>query len=161
VYGVPDAVPVIVTVQLKVPAPVTMAPHDPIVAPAPIVVVIVLVGVNPVPETPTETPLGPWDRVSVIPGVVIVNEAVALSEPPSDPVAVTVYGVPDAAPVTVTVQLNAPVAATVAPHAVIVAPTAIVVVTTALGANPAPTTPTDTPVGPWVGERVIPGVVIV
>jgi hypothetical protein len=41
VYGVPDAVPVIVTVQLNVPVPDTVAPHAPIVAPAPIVVVIV------------------------------------------------------------------------------------------------------------------------
>ena len=90
VYGVPEAVPVIVAVQLNVPVTVTVAPQGPIAAPAPIALATVLPGVNPVPEIPTDTPLGPRDRVSVILGVVTVNEAVVLSEPPSDPVAVIV-----------------------------------------------------------------------
>jgi hypothetical protein len=90
VYGVPDAVPVTVTVQLNVPVPDTVAPHAPIVAPAPIVVVTVLPGVNPVPDTTTDTPLGPCVGTSVTAGMVTVNVAVALSKLPSDPVAVTV-----------------------------------------------------------------------
>ncbi len=80
----------IVTVQLNVPVPATVALHAPIVAPAPIVVVMVAPGVNPVPVTPTDTPLGPCVKLSVIPGVVTVNVVVALSNAPSDPVAVTV-----------------------------------------------------------------------
>ncbi|HEY1197804.1 MAG TPA: hypothetical protein VGG32_03655, partial [Thermoplasmata archaeon] len=114
---------------LNVPVPVavhTLA--DPIVPPAVIVNVIVTPGVNPLPDAITVTPLGPCVGASVT-GVVIVNVAVALSAPPSDPVAVTVYGVPDAVPVIVTVQLNVPVPDTVAPHAPIVAPAPIVVVT--------------------------------
>ena len=161
VYGVPDAVPEIVTVQLNVPVPDTVAPHAPIVAPAPIVVVTVAPGVNPVPDTPTDTPLGPCVWLSVIAGVVIVNVVVALSAPPSDPVAVTVYGVPDAVPVIVTVQLNVPVPDTVAPHAPIVAPAPIVVVTVLPGVNPVPDTTTDTPLGPCVGTSVTAGMVTV
>jgi hypothetical protein len=161
VYGVPDAVPVIVTVQLNVPVPDTVAPHAPIVAPAPIVVVTVLPGVNPVPDTTTDTPLGPCVGTSVTVGVVTVNDAVPLSKLPSDPVAVTVYGVPDAVPVIVTVQLNVPVPDTVAPHAPIVAPAPIVVVTALPGVNPVPDTTTDTPLGPCVGKSVIAGVVTV
>ena len=45
---------------------------------------------NPVPETVTVAPTGPWPGVTVIAGVVTVNDDDALSEPPSDPVAVTV-----------------------------------------------------------------------
>jgi hypothetical protein len=90
VYGVPDVVPEIGTVQLNVPVPDTVGPHAPTVAPAPIVVATVAPRVNPVPDTLTDTPLGPCVGVSVITGVVIVNDAVALSEPSSDPVTVTV-----------------------------------------------------------------------
>ena len=89
VYAVADAVPVIVTAQLNVPVPEIVAPQLPISAPRLMVVVIVLVGVNPVPETVTDVPLGPCVGESVIPGVVTVNGAVALSKLPSDPVAVT------------------------------------------------------------------------
>ena len=80
---------VIVTIQLNVPVPETVAPQLVIVAPELIVVVTVLPGVNPVPETVTDTPLGPCVGERVIPGVVTVNGAVALSKLPSDPVAVT------------------------------------------------------------------------
>ena len=69
----------IVTVQLNVPVAVTVAPHAVIAAPAPMVPVIVLPGVNPVPEMRTDTPLGPSVGVSVIAGSVIVNVVVALS----------------------------------------------------------------------------------
>ena len=83
-----------VTVQVNVPPIVTVAPQLPIVAPVPIIVVIVAPGVNPLPATPTETPLGPWEGVSVrIAGRVIVNSAVATSAgtvEASDPGAVTV-----------------------------------------------------------------------
>jgi hypothetical protein len=150
-----------VTVQLNVPVPVTVAPHALIAAPAPMVVATVLPGVNPVPDTPTDTPLGPCVRVSVIPGVVTVNAAVALSAPPSDPVAVTVYAA--AAPLTVKVQpLIVPVP--VAVHALaapIVPPAEIVNVTVTPGVNPLPDTVTVAPLGPCVGTSAIAGVVTV
>ena len=74
VYAVADAVPVIVTTQLNVPVPETVAPQlVVIVAPELTVVVTVTPGVNPVPETVTDAPLGPWVGVSVIAGVVTVN----------------------------------------------------------------------------------------
>ena len=80
----------IVTVQLNVPIADTVAPQVVIVAPALIDVTTVLPGVNPVPDTITTTPLGPWPGESVIVGVVTVNVASAWSFPVSDPVAVTV-----------------------------------------------------------------------
>jgi hypothetical protein len=52
-------VDVIVTVQLKVPVPDTIAPQLVMVAPELIVVVTVTPGVNPLPDTVTVTPLGP------------------------------------------------------------------------------------------------------
>lgn len=64
-------------------------------APVPIVVVTVIappvsvVGVNPVPTTVTEIPLGSWSGASVIAGLVTVNVAVARSKLLSAPVAVT------------------------------------------------------------------------
>lgn len=73
-----------------------------IVPPAEIVNDIVTPGVNPLPEAVTPTPVGPCAGVSVIVGGRIVNDDVAWSGPPSDPVAVTVYGVPDEGPVIVT-----------------------------------------------------------
>ena len=45
---------------------------------------------NPVPDTVTVAPTGPWVGDTVIAGTVMVNAAVALSKLPSDPVAVTV-----------------------------------------------------------------------
>ncbi len=157
------AAPLTVNVQpLNVPVPVAV--HTlaaPTVPPAEIVNAIVTPGVNPVPDAVTVTPLGPRVGVSVTAGVVIVNVAVALSEPPSDPVAVTVYGVAEAVPVIVTVQLNVPVAVTVAPHAVIAAPAPMVPVIVLPGVNPVPEMRTDTPLGPSVGVSVIAGSVIV
>jgi hypothetical protein len=97
----------------------------------------------------------------VIAGVVIVKPEVALSKLPSEPVAVTVYGVPDAVPVIVTEQLNVPVAETVAPQLVTVAPVAIEVVMVAPGVNPVPLTVDEAPLGPWAGASEIEGVVIV
>lgn len=49
----------IVTVQLNVPDAVTVAPQLEMVAPEPIVVVMLAPGVKPVPETVTAAPLGP------------------------------------------------------------------------------------------------------
>jgi len=161
VYAVADAVPTIVTVQLNVPVPETVAPQLVIVAPELIVVVMVTPGVNPVPETVTATPLGPWVGVNVIDWLLIVNGAVALSKLPSDPVAVTVYAVVDTVPVIVTVQLNVPVPETVAPQLVIEAPELTVVRIVAPGVNPLPETVTDVPLVPCVGESEIAGVVIV
>ena len=80
----------IVTVQLNVPVPDTVAPQVVIVAPELIVVVTVTPGVNPLPNTVTDTPLGPCVGESVITGVEIPRGTVALSKLPSDPVAVTV-----------------------------------------------------------------------
>jgi hypothetical protein len=81
---------VIVTVQLNVLVPDTVAPQVVIVAPELIVVVTVTPGVNPLPDTVTDTPLGPWLGESVTAGVVTVNVALAWSFPVSDPIAVTV-----------------------------------------------------------------------
>ena len=78
------------TVHEKAPVAETVAPHVPIVAPDPTLVVIVFPGVNPVPETEIDTPLGPCDGESEMAGVVTLNEAVAASKLPSEPVAVTV-----------------------------------------------------------------------
>lgn len=85
-----EGVPEIVTVHVNVPDPDTVTPQLEIVAPELIVVVIVTLGVKPVPETTTETPLGPWVGLRVIPAALTVNVAVAASKLPSDPVAVTV-----------------------------------------------------------------------
>ncbi|MCL4307793.1 MAG: hypothetical protein M1126_00255 [Candidatus Thermoplasmatota archaeon] len=79
---------VIVTVQLKSPAELpdavtAHAPLDVTVAPELIENVIVteppvsVVGVNPVPATVTDVPLGPRLGVSVIAGLVIVNAVTA------------------------------------------------------------------------------------
>jgi hypothetical protein len=76
---------------LNVPVPVAVhALADPIVPPAVIVNAIVTPGENPLPDAVTVTPLSPCVGTSVTAGVVIVNDAVALSKLPSDPVAVTV-----------------------------------------------------------------------
>ena len=70
---------------------------------------IVLLGVYPEPVTVMEIPAGPWVCDRVMTGVVIVNVADAVSEPPSLPVATTVYPAA-ASDGTVKVQLNVPVA---------------------------------------------------
>jgi hypothetical protein len=64
-----------------------------------------------------------------------------------------------AVPLIVTEQLNDPSVATVGEQAEIVPPVLIDVVMVALGVNPVPVTPTDTPLGPCVGESRIAGVV--
>ena len=80
----------IVTVQLKVPDAETVAPQLEIEAPEVTDAEIVFPGVNPVPDSVTETPLGPWEGLREIEVEVIVNVAVALSKLPSAPVAVIV-----------------------------------------------------------------------
>ena len=148
-----------VTEQLNVPVAVTVAPHAEIDAPVLIDVVTVRPGVNPVPETVTVTPLGPWLGASDIAGVVIVKSAVAASKLPSDPVAVTTYGVAEAVPVRVVEQLKVPVPVTVAEQLVSEAPVEIDAVIEAPGVNPVPEIVTLAPLGPWLGESVIDGVV--
>ncbi len=160
-YGVGDASPLIVRVQLKLPKEPTVAPHAPIVAPGVIVIVIPRFGVKPVPTTPTERPLGPSVGVSVIAGVVMVKNAVALSKLPSAPDALTVYGDADAVPVILAVQLNFPDESGVVPQTPMAAPLVIARLIAWPGENPVPETRTETPLGPWVGVRVIAGVVIV
>ena len=107
--------------------------------------------------------------VNVTDGVVTVNEAVALSKLPSDPVAVTVYAAA-VLDVIVTVQLklpaeppdavtvHVPLGVTLAPelivNAIVTAPPVSVV-----GVNPVPLTVTDVPLDPWLGVSVIAGVV--
>lgn len=60
-----------------------------------------------------------------------------------------------------TEQLNAPVPITVAPQLPMVAPAAIVVLTMTPGEKPVPDMVTEVPVGPWLGRRLIDGVVTV
>ncbi|MGD0588659.1 MAG: hypothetical protein ABSA63_07725 [Thermoplasmata archaeon] len=116
---------------------------------------------NPVPDTPTDTPLGPCVGVSVTTGVVTVNDAVALSRLPSDPVAVTVYVTAD--PLIVNEQpLYAPVP--VAEHELadpIVPPVVIVNVIVTSGVNPLPDAATVTPLSPCVGVSANVGMVTV
>lgn len=80
----------ITTVQENVPVALTVAPQPVTDPPELMVVDTVRPGVNPVPETVTDTPLGPWVGAREIAGVETVNEAVAASKLPSEPVAVTV-----------------------------------------------------------------------
>ena len=167
--NVPALGPLGVTVH--VPLGVMLAPvlikNESVTAPP-----VLLIGVKPVPDTAIWTPLGPWFGVSVIAGVVIVNGDCAESKLPSDPVAVTVYvpalPVVNAIPTT---QLNVPGVpakleeTTVAPQLPIVVPEEIVVVTVTaapvlvVGVKPDPVTVTWIPLGPWVGESVMAGVV--
>lgn len=155
----------IVTTQLNDPTEPpkedTATPQRVIDPPAPIVVVIVAPGVNPVPDTVTEIPLGPWFGVSPIAGLVTANSTAAWSLPPSAPVAVIVY-VP-AAPLTVNVQpLYVPVPDAV--HALtdpIDPPRLIEIVIVTPGVNPAPDAVTATPLGPCVGLGVSDRVVTV
>ena len=154
-----DGVPLIVTVQLNLPDESVVAPQTPIDAPPLVASVIASLGENPVPDTRTETPLGPWVGVRAIVGVVIVKGAVALSKTPSDPVAFTVYTASDAGPRIATGQLKSPDEPTVAPHAPIVPPLSITNRTVTPGVYPVPDASTETPLGPCVGVRLSPTVV--
>jgi hypothetical protein len=124
-------------------------------------VVTLMPGVNPLPLTVVVAPLGPCAGVREMRGVVIVNGAVALSSPRSEPVAVTVYAIPDAGPVIVTGQPKPPLAETVPGQVPMAAVPLIAMVTVASGVNPVPVTVTETPLGPWVGVKEIIGVVMV
>lgn len=161
VYGTDETEPAIVTEQVNVPVANTVAAQLVTEAPEAMLVAMVAPGVNPLPEMLTASPLGPAPGASVMAGVVRVKDAVAWSNAPSEPVAVTAYAVAEAVPVIVTEQVNAPVPETIAPHIEIAAPAPTVVVTVALGVNPLPETATDTPLGPCVGWRVIAGEVTV
>lgn len=90
VYGVDETAPAIVTEQENVPVEDTAAPQFVMEAPEAMLVAMVAPGVNPLPETTTDSPLGPAFGVRVMDGVVMVNAAVAWSNAPSEPVAVTV-----------------------------------------------------------------------
>lgn len=147
--------------QLKIPVPLTVAPHAETVAPPLTVVATVAPGVNPVPDRVADDPEGPSVGEIVIAGAVIVNDALALSKLPSEPAAVTEYAVVDAVPVTFTMQLNAPESLTVEPHVVMLAPALIVNATVTPGVNPAPETFTEAPLGPWTGAIEMAGEVIV
>ena len=122
--------------------------------------------VSPFNVTLHVVPLARPLSVNVTDGVATVNEAVALSKLPSDPVAVTVYAadVPD---VIVTVHSIVP-APLVSPQLVVdnVALPEIdsvieIVAVEEVGVNPVPLTVTDVPLDPWLGVSVIAGVVTV
>jgi hypothetical protein len=81
---------VIVAVQLNVPVADTVPLQPEMRAPALMVAEIDAPGVKPVPERVTPAPLGPWVGEIVTAGRVTLNEAVAASKLPSEPVAVTV-----------------------------------------------------------------------
>jgi len=100
--------------------------------------------------TVTVMPFGPCIGASVIAGTVIVNVADAVSEPPSLPVATTVYA-PAASDGTVKVQLKVPVADVVCEVQVWVpgvAPLNVKVVIAVLTEKPVPETLTVMPFGP-------------
>ena len=147
----------IVTVQLNVPV-LLVSPQLVVESVSPDsgvsvieIVAVEEVGVNPVPLTVTDVPLGPWLGVSVIVGVVIVNEAVATLLELS--VAVIVYGVAEADPERTNVhpENDPPVSTVQEDTEETVAPVDAVNVTVALGANPVPEAPTVRPLGPWLG----------
>ena len=137
-----------------------------IVPPAMVIEPIAVLTENPAPVTVTEAPTAPEVGDRVIVGVVTVNVAEAVSPvtvPTSLPDRMTVY-VPDPIDGTVNVHVKVPVpevvwavqvcAAGVTPLNVI---EPIVVATE----NPEPVTVTEVPTRPWVGDRVIEGVVTV
>jgi hypothetical protein len=123
---------------------------------------------NPVPDTVTVAPFGPWPGEAVIVGVVTVNDAVAVV-PVAPSVPMTLYGPADSLG-TLNVHVNAPVGLVV-----IVVPLAVPTVhpvgicspplnATVAGedtVNPLPVTVYVAPTGPWPGESVIAGVVTV
>jgi hypothetical protein len=164
-----------VTVELVVPpgtrnaqlnVPVALAVSEPLVQ---LVLVIVTPSKlselravdteNPVPDTVTVEPTGPWPGMTEMPGIVTVNVVVAVWPPTS--FAVTV--VPDVALGTKNVQLNAPVTP------VIRDPLVQMEIATPSKTSPTvldteklvPDTVTVAPTGPWIGFTVMPGVVTV
>ena len=150
---------VIETVQLNPPEESTVAPQLVIEAPALTELVIVTPGVYPVPERLTSTPLGPWKGLSAIVGTVNVNVTEAVSNEPSEPVAVTEYSawVVD---VRVTGQENVPLDVTAALHEVTEAPAPIETWIVTSGVKPLPESDTPTPLGPCTGSGVTEGKVI-
>jgi hypothetical protein len=114
---------------------------------------------NPVPDTVTVAPTGPWAGLTETVGVVTVNTPEAVGPPTL--VAVTV--VPDVPGGTDTVHVNAPVAPVVkepAVQSVIVTPSKTSPTALVTG-NPVPDTVTLAPRGPWFGLRMSAGVVTV
>ena len=145
--------------HVNVPVALTVAPQLPInVPPVLIDSVTVTPGLNPVPDTTVESPVGPWLGVSVTAGVVTVNVASAVSDgtvPTSEPLAVIVYAAE--APLTATVaHVNVPSDATVAPQLPVNVPPGLIdSVTVTPGLKPVPATVVEIPGGPCVGVRVI------
>jgi hypothetical protein len=153
------------TLNVQVNAPVALVVRDPVVQ--------LLTGmesnssevraadtVNPVPDTVTVAPTGPWIGLTMIVGVVTVKVPVAVWPPGS--VAVTV--VPAVPLGTLNVQLNVPVAPVVSDPTVqlVIALLSKVKDASAVETeNPVPETVTVAPMGPWVGLTVIAGVVTV
>lgn len=119
------------------------------------------VGTQKSSPTLSGPPVGSLVAPAVIDYGVIVNEVVAASKGPSDPVAVTMYEAP--APLTVNVQsLKVPVVPEAHELAdPIVPPPEIVNVIVTSAVNPLPDAVTVTPLSPCVGVRVTAGVVTV
>jgi hypothetical protein len=131
-----------------------------------VIVPIVVDTENPEPVTVTEVPTGPWmgDRVTV--GIVIVKVEEAVSAGTviqSLPARMTVLA-PDAIDGTVNVHVKVPVAEVVVAVQVCVlgvTPLTVTILIVVATENPEPVTVTEVPTGPWVGDRVIVGVVTV
>jgi len=98
---------------------------------------------KPVPATVTVAPMGPWPGVTVIVGVVTVNIAVAMYEPPS--VAMNVYGPAGVVAGILNVQLNAPPGVWVVPAQAVPEPHDTVTIEPA---QPVPLKVVDAPGGP-------------
>jgi len=121
---------------------------------------------KPVPVTVTEVPIGPEAGDREIAGAVTVNVADAVSRgtvPMSLPDRTTAY-VPAAIEGTVNVHVKVPVEEVVTEvqvWVVGVAPLNLIVPIAVDTENPEPVTVTGVPIGPWVRDRVIAGVVTV
>lgn len=113
---------------------------------------------NPVPDTVTVVPTGPWLGLTVILGVVTVNVVDATCPPAS--VAVTI--VPDVPPGTLSVQLNAPEALVVSDPLVQLDIDTLSKTSEARAVDvvkPVPDTVTVAPTGPPFGLTAIAGFV--
>lgn len=120
------------------------------VAPPNVNVPIVMLGVKPEPATVTEVPAGPPVGVRIIAGLVTVNEADAVSVPPSEPVATTMYAPTGLGDGTIKVHANVPVELVVCEVQVLdgVLPPKVKMLIATFGVNPLPLTATESPTGP-------------
>jgi len=136
------------------------------VTPLNVIEPIVVATENPEPVIVTEIPFGPWVGDRVIVGVVTVKVVEAMSAGTmiqSLPPRMTVFA-PDPIDGTVNVHVKVPVPEVVWAVQVCVAgvfPLSVIIPIVVATENPEPVTVTEVPTGPWVGDRVIEGVVTV